>query len=126
MSKPVPISEAESLVMEVLWSGNPRTAEEVVSALRREQTWQEATIKTLLNRLLKKAAVRAEKDGRRFLYSPILTRDQWLVAESSSLVERLFGGRIAPLVAHFGQHGKLSAQDISDLKKMINEMDDGK
>ena len=85
MNQPIQISEAESQVMEVLWRGSPRTAEDVVAALSDQQQWQEATIKTLLNRLLKKGAVRAEKDGRRFLYSPLLTRDQWVVAESSSI-----------------------------------------
>lgn len=112
--------------MEVLWGGSPRTAEDVVAALSDQQQWQEATIKTLLNRLLKKGAVSAEKDGRRFLYSPLLTRDQWVVAESSSMVERLFGGRIAPLVAHFGQHGKLSASDLDELKRLVKELEDGK
>jgi predicted transcriptional regulator len=112
--------------MEVLWSGSPRAAEDVVAALSDQQQWQVATIKTLLNRLLKKGAVRAEKEGRRFLYSPLLTRDQWLVAESSSMVERLFGGRIAPLVAHFGQHGKLSASDLDELKRLVKELGDGK
>lgn len=112
--------------MEVLWRGSPRAAEDVVAALSDQQQWQEATIKTLLNRLLKKGAVRAEKDGRRFLYSPLLTRDQWVVAESSSMVERLFGGRIAPLVAHFGQHGKLSANDLDELKRLVKELEDGK
>ncbi|MYN25283.1 BlaI/MecI/CopY family transcriptional regulator [Duganella sp. CY42W] len=120
------ISEAESQVMEVLWSGSPRTAEDVVAALSDQQAWQVATIKTLLNRLLKKGAVLAEKDGRRFLYSPLLTRDQWLVTESGSMVQRLFGGRIAPLVAHFGQHGKLSADDLEDLKRLVKELSDGK
>ncbi|MRW91962.1 BlaI/MecI/CopY family transcriptional regulator [Duganella sp. FT80W] len=122
--KPIPISEAESQVMEVLWSGSPRTAEDVVAALSERQDWQEATIKTLLNRLLKKGALRATKDGRRFLYSPVLTRERWVAAESGSLVDRLFGGRIAPLVAHFGQHGKLSASDIKDLKRLIKELED--
>jgi predicted transcriptional regulator len=75
---------------------------------------------------LKKGAVCAEKDGRRFLYSPLLTRDQWVVAESSSMVERLFGGRIAPLVAHFGQHGKLNASDLDELKRLVKELEDGK
>ena len=126
MSKPVQISEAESQVMEVLWSGSPRSAEQVVAALSHQQQWQEATIKTLLNRLLQKGAIHAEKDGRRFLYTPRMTRDQWVVAESSSMVQRLFGGRIAPLVAHFGQHGKLSARDLDDLKKLIKELDDGR
>jgi predicted transcriptional regulator len=126
MNKLIQISEAESQVMEVLWSGSPRTAEDVVAALSNQQQWQEATIKTLLNRLLKKGAVHAEKDGRRFLYSPLLTRDQWLAVESGSMMERLFGGRIAPLVAHFGQHGKLSAGDLEDLKRLVKELSDGK
>ncbi|NYE60266.1 putative transcriptional regulator [Duganella sp. 1224] len=124
--KPVQISEAESQVMEVLWTGSPRTAEDVVAALSDQQPWQEATIKTLLNRLLKKGALRADRDGRRFLYAPLLTRDQWVVAESSSMVERLFGGRIAPLVAHFGQHGKLSASDLDELKRLVQKLSDGK
>ena len=126
MNKPIQISDAESQVMEVLWSGSPRTAEDVVAALSDQQAWQVATIKTLLNRLLRKGAVRADKDGRRFLYSPLLTRDQWLVTESGSMVQRLFGGRIAPLVAHFGQHGKLSADDLEDLKRLVKELSDGK
>lgn len=126
MNAPVPISEAESQVMEVLWKDSPRTAEDVITALSQQQAWQEATIKTLLNRLLKKGAIRADKDGRRFLYSPLLMRDQWLVAESSSMVERLFGGRIAPLVAHFGRHGKLSASDLDELKRLVEKLSDDK
>lgn len=120
------ISEAESQVMQILWAGNPRPADEVVAALADQQQWQEATIKTLLNRLLKKGAIHAEKDGRRFLYTPLLTREEWLTGESESMVDRLFGGRIAPLVAHFGQHRKLSQGDIAELKKLIEELGDGK
>ncbi|MET0982839.1 MAG: BlaI/MecI/CopY family transcriptional regulator [Telluria sp.] len=52
-----PISEAESSVMEALWEARPRTAEDVVAALRDRQAWREATVKTLLNRLLKKGAI---------------------------------------------------------------------
>jgi predicted transcriptional regulator len=126
MNKPIQISDAESQVMEVLWRGSPRTAEDVVAALSDQQAWQVATIKTLLNRLLKKGAVRAAKDGRRFLYSPLLTREQWLVTESGGMVQRLFGGRIAPMVAHFGRHGKLSADDLEDLKRLVKELSDGK
>jgi len=124
---PIAISEAESLVMDVLWrSKNPMAAEEVIAALVSEQRWQEATIKTLLNRLLKKGALSASKDGRRYLYSAVLGRDQWVSTESTGMLERLFGGRVAPLVAHFGKHRKLSQSDIADLKKLIEELGDGK
>jgi BlaI family penicillinase repressor len=126
MKNIVPISEAESFVMEVLWRRNPIASEDVVALLSRQQSWREATIKTLLNRLLRKGAIRAAKESRRYLYSPVLTRDEWLSHESEGLLDRLFGGRVAPLVAHFGRHGKLSKKDVADLKRMIAEMDDGK
>ena len=122
---PISITEAESVVMEVLWTRNPMPTEDVITALEGEQHWQEATIKTLLNRLLKKKAIRAVKDGRRFLYSPVITRDDWVLSESKGLLDRLFAGRVAPLAAHFSRQGKLTKRDIADLKRLIAEIDDG-
>jgi len=124
MKIPVSISEAESVVMEVLWRRSPVATEDVMAALQPHGKWQEPTVKTLLNRLLKKGAVNARKEGRRYQYSPVLTREQWLSNESTSLLNRLFGGRVAPLVAHFSAQRKLSKKDISDLKRLIRELDD--
>ncbi|MDM5176350.1 BlaI/MecI/CopY family transcriptional regulator [Massilia sp. DJPM01] len=119
------ISDAESKVMEVLWrSGSAMPAEDIVAALVSGHQWQEATIKSLLNRLLNKGALSAQKEGRRYLYTAVLKREHWLTSESTGLLERLFGGRIAPLVAHFGQHRKLSKTDIAELKRLIGELDD--
>jgi len=118
------ISEAESAVMEVLWRTSPVSTEDVVAALKNRQDWQEPTIKTLLNRLLKKEAISAQKDGRRYLYSPVLQRDQWLASESKGLLDRLFGGRVAPLVAHFSKQRKLTKKDFAELKRLIEELED--
>jgi BlaI family transcriptional regulator, penicillinase repressor len=118
------ITEAESVVMEVLWHRSPLPTEAVVAALESEQRWQEGTIKALLNRLLTKKVVRAEKDGRRFLYSPVVSRDEWLLTESKGLLDRLFAGRVAPLAAHFSRYGKLTKRDIADLKRLIAEIED--
>jgi predicted transcriptional regulator len=120
------ISEAESLVMQQLWNRSPQSAESIHDSLGPDAGWQVATVKTLLNRLLKKGAVRANKDGRRFLYEPLLERDQWLLQESSGLLQRLFDGRIAPLVAHFSRHRRLSARDVRDLKRLLQEIEDGR
>ena len=120
------ISEAESVVMEILWARHPRTSEEVVAALADAQDWQEATIKTLLNRLLNKGAISAERDGRRYLYAPVLRREDWVLEESGSLLDRLFDGRVAPLVAHFSQHRKLSKADVAELKRLIEGLGDGR
>lgn len=118
------ISEAESVVMEVLWRQSPRTAEEILAEVGPQQGWQEGTVKSLLNRLLKKKAVKAEKDGRRYLYSPRLAREQYVSQESKGLLDRLFDGRVAPLVAHFSEQRKLSRKDIADLRKLLEELDD--
>lgn len=98
--------------------------EAIVTALAPERQWQESTIKTLLGRLLRKGAVRARKEGRRYVYSPVLTREQWLSSESEGLLDRLFGGRVAPLVAHFSKQRKLCKRDIAELKRLIQELDD--
>lgn len=121
---PATISEAESVVMEVLWQRHPATAEEIIAALAGQQDWQDATVKTLLNRLLNKGAIRADKDGRRYLYAPVLQREDWLAEQSESLLDRWFGGRVAPLVAHFSKQRKLSARDIAELQALIEGMRD--
>ena len=119
------ISEAESVVMDVLWERQSCAAEDVVAALASSQHWQEATIKTLLNRLLKKGAINATKDGRRYLYAPMLQREDWVLGESQGLLERLFDGRVAPLVAHFSQQQKLGKKDIAELRKLLDGIDAG-
>ncbi len=116
------ISEAEAVVMEVLWGRHPLGADEVVAALA-GRDWAEPTIKTLLNRLLTKGAISAARDGRRYLYSPVLQRQRWVAEQSSGLLDKLFDGRVAPLVAHFSQRGELSAQDIAELRTLIEALD---
>jgi BlaI family penicillinase repressor len=121
----VQISEAESVVMEVLWQRSPRSSEDVVAELAASRDWAEPTIKTLLNRLLKKGAVRAEKDGRRYRYHAVLERTDWVHAQSRTLLDRLFGGRVAPLVAHFNDQKPLTRKDIAELRRLLEDLDDG-
>lgn len=122
---PAPISEAEREVMEVLWRRAPRSAEEILAEVGPRQGWQEGTVKSLLNRLLRKGAVKAARDGRRYLYRPLLSRERYVLEESKGLLDRLFGGRVAPLVAHFSEQHKLSKKDISEIRRLIAELDDG-
>jgi BlaI family penicillinase repressor len=117
------ISEAEAQVMEVLWRKSPQGTDEIAKALEGQQDWQLATVKTLVNRLLTKGAISAEKDGRRYLYTPVLQRDAWLEEQSIGLLDRLFDGRLAPLVAHFSSHRKLKKADIEALRALLKRHD---
>ncbi len=119
----ISISEAESVVMRVLWQNSPKSSEDIIAALKSVQDWQEATVKTLLNRLLSKGAIAAERDGRKFLYRPILSQDAYLAQQSGSLLDRLFGGQVVPLVAHFSKNQRLSAGDLIALKKLIAQLE---
>lgn len=118
------ISNAESAVMEALWDKSPITAEDITAIVAGPQGWTEATVKTLINRLLTKGAIAAQKDGRRYLYQPVLERAAFVTAESEGLLARLFDGRLAPLVSHFSQHQKLTPEDIAELKALIERLDD--
>lgn len=116
------ISEAEHAVMEVLWEKAPRTAAEVCEEVCQRRDWSIATVKTLLSRLVAKNALATEPDGRRFLYRPLLERGDYRTSESRRLVDRLFGGRAAPLVAHLAEAEALSDDDIAEIEKLLKEM----
>jgi predicted transcriptional regulator len=118
------ISEAEATVMEALWREAPLSARDIVDRVGSARGWQEGTVKSLLNRLLRKRAVKAVRDGRRYLYRPLLTREQYVFGESKYLLDRLFGGRVAPLVAHFSERRKLSKKDVAQLRQLLRELDD--
>jgi predicted transcriptional regulator len=118
------ISAAESRIMEALWRRSPLTAEEIVADVAEAQGWGEATVKSLINRLLTKGVIEAEKAGRRYLYRPRVDRLAYVSHESRGLLDRLFDGRIAPLVSHFSKTDQLSAEDIAELKRLIAELDD--
>lgn len=117
------ISGAESQIMEALWSQGPLTAEEIVQTVGPAQSWGEATVKTLINRLLKKKALASERAGGRALYRPLVTRETYVTGESQGLLDRLFGGQIAPLVAHYAQHRALAPDEIARLKALIAELE---
>lgn len=117
------ISGAESQIMEAVWSQGPLTAEEIVQSVGPAQNWGEATVKTLINRLLKKKALASERSGGRALYRPLVTREAYVTGESQGLLDRLFGGQIAPLVAHYAQHRALSPEEIARLKALIAEFE---
>ncbi len=116
------ISEAEQAVMEALWEQSPLTATEVCEAVCKDRDWSLATVKTLLARLVQKGAAATEPDGRRFLYTPVLERTDYVIDESQRLVDRLFGGRAAPLFAHLAESEVLTDDDLAEIEALLREL----
>ncbi|TWJ10205.1 BlaI/MecI/CopY family transcriptional regulator [Altererythrobacter ishigakiensis] len=121
-ARPERISEAEHAVMEVLWDKNPATAADVSNALADERGWSLATVKTLLGRLVHKNAISASPDGRRYLYAPLIARSDYIGTESKRLVDRLFGGRAASLVAHLADQEALTEDDLTEIEALLKEL----
>ena len=116
------ISEAELDLMEALWTAEqPLTATDIADRLVR-RGWSLATVKTMLSRLVAKGAITHREDGRRFLYSPALERETYVGRESRRLVDRLFGGRLSPLIAQLAEEEALDADDIAAIEALLKEL----
>jgi len=117
------ISEAESQVMEIFWSAEgPLSADDVVAAMDNDRDWSAGTIRTFLTRLVKKQALAATPDGRRYLYRPLVRREDYVHDQSRKLIDRLFGGRLAPFVSHFSERQNLSRDEVEELKRLIERL----
>jgi BlaI family penicillinase repressor len=121
MKKVPRISDSEWMVMRVLWAKSPLTANEVVEKLSGKAKWKPKTVKTLIDRLVKKGAVKFEKEGRRHRYYPAVGRAECVATERQSFIRRVYGSITRPMLAAFLEDAELSADDISELKKILDQ-----
>jgi len=115
-------SESEMQVLSALWEESPQTAADLTSRIGKINGWTQATVKTLLARLVQKGAVTAEADGRRYLYSPAIERAEAVGEESQRFVDRLFGGRVSPLIAHLADREALTDTDIAEIEALLKKL----
>lgn len=122
MKKIPSISEAEYQVMKVIWAeGVPISTNEVVKKLEQTTEWKPKTIQTLLSRLVKKGALQYVKDGRVFVYTPLLQEAEILEMESDSFLNRFYDGVLNSMIVNLIERDKLSEDDMSELKHILDE-----
>jgi BlaI family penicillinase repressor len=121
MKKLPQISDAEWLVMQVLWSTPDLTADELIDQLKDEVTWSASTIRTLINRLLKKKALKYTMEGRKYRYTPAVSEKDCVRQERRSFVQRVYGGTVTPMLAAFINEAELSPEEIEELKRMLDQ-----
>jgi BlaI family transcriptional regulator, penicillinase repressor len=116
------ISEAELEVMKILWNNSPLTANDVIQMLEEQTDWKPKTVRTLLNRLVQKGAIAIQQEiGKVYAYYPIVLQDEYLQVETKSFLQRLYGGALKPLLVNFLREEKLSHEEISELKRILDE-----
>lgn len=124
MKKMPRISETEWEVMKIVWDKAPCSASQIIEALNeRQAAWHPKTVKAFLNRLVKKKALGFKLDGRAYLYHPLVRQSECAEAASHSFLERVFGGSLQPMLAHFVARKKLSHEEIRELKKLLESQE---
>ena len=118
------ISPSEWQVMNVVWSDQPVTARDIIQKVAKQNDWSSATVRTFLHRLVKKGALSTEQDGNRYLYRAAIPKQKSVKQASHSFLDSVFGGEPAPLITHFVKTGKLSPEEIRQLRKLLNDKED--
>ncbi|SNS96486.1 BlaI family transcriptional regulator, penicillinase repressor [Anaerovirgula multivorans] len=126
MKKIPGISEAEWEVMKIIWAHSPITANDVIEKLEGTVTWKPKTIKTLLSRLVKKKVISFNKEGRTYLYFPLVMEEECVKAESQSFLRRVYGGGLQAMLANFLEDYELTKEEIEELKEILDEKKDSK
>ena len=118
----VSISQAEWQVMKILWEDAPRTLPQIMDALSYTQ-WSKTTIQTYLSRLVKKGALKTERHGKGYLYSPTITELESQLSESKSFLDKVYDGSVASMLSGFVKTGNLSQEELNKLKKLLAEQE---
>jgi BlaI family transcriptional regulator, penicillinase repressor len=121
MKTRVKISEAEWEVMNVVWDQTPAPASDIVARLEEKKGWHARTIRTLIDRLVKKGVLQAKPDGKRYLFWPKFTKQECVQSESRSFHERVFGGEPAAMLIHLVKETDFTAEEIKELQRVLKE-----
>ncbi len=124
--KPLPqISESEFEVMKLIWKHSPISTNDITEKLTKTTTWSPKTIQTLIKRLVTKGALSYEKQGRMFVYTPLINETEYLGQQRRSFLARFYDGNIAAMLSAYIADDKLSEQELADLRALLADGQDG-
>lgn len=115
------ISDAEWIVMREFWARGEGTVADIVKALDGRMEWKPRTVQSLINRLVQKGALGFEKLSREHLYRPLVSESECVMDVSRSFVDRIFGGKLAPLLACFVERGAVSESEMAQLRRILED-----
>lgn len=114
------ISEAEFEVMKIVWKYAPINTNEITDQLVQTTTWSPKTIQTLIKRLVNKGALSYEKQGRIFVYTPLIKKNEYIGQESNSFLKRFYNGDITAMLSAYIENDRLSEKEIEDLRSLLS------
>ncbi|AZV57457.1 BlaI/MecI/CopY family transcriptional regulator [Clostridium sp. AWRP] len=115
------ISDAELTIMKIIWKSPNITANKIIEQLSDKTKWKPNTVKTLINRLLKKNVIGFNKEGKEYYYYAVVQEENYINAESNSFLNKIFNGSVISMVLNFVENKKLSESEIKELKDILNK-----
>ena len=117
------ISEAEFKVMKVIWKYAPISTNEITDRLTKSTSWSPKTIQTLIKRMVTKKVLSYKKQGRVFVYTPLVNEKDYVSQESKSFLQRFYDGNIATMLAAYIENERLSKSEIDSLRSLLSAKD---
>ncbi|MCI9462691.1 MAG: BlaI/MecI/CopY family transcriptional regulator [Lachnospiraceae bacterium] len=121
MKKLPQISEAELEVMKIVWAQAPVSTNEITDRLTQTTDWSPKTVQTLIKRLVTKGALTYEKQSRMFVYTPLVSEEEYIDRESSSFLNRFYNGNITAMLSSYIENDRLSAEEIGELRALLSQ-----
>ena len=118
------ISEAEFEVMKIVWRSAPINTNEITERLLKTTTWSAKTIQTLIKRLVTKGALTYEKQGRIFVYTPLVEENEYINQQSNSFLDRFYDGDISAMLSTYLENNQLSETELQHLRSILSKDSD--
>ncbi|BDZ82860.1 transcriptional regulator [Claveliimonas bilis] len=118
------ISEAEFEVMKIVWKFAPISTNEITDRLLKTTSWSAKTIQTLIKRLVTKGALTYEKQGRVFVYTPLVEKNEYINQQSNSFLNRFYDGNISAMLSSYLENNQLSETELRNLRSILSKDSD--
>lgn len=117
------VTDAESEILKQLWDESPLPAQAIIDRLQEESPAHPKTVRTLINRLLKKGALAYKEKQRTYYYYPTFSREDFHQIKMESVLDKVFDGELSPMLSFFTSRKRLNEKEIAQLKKLIADVE---
>lgn len=126
MKKSIILQQSEWHIMELLWEENPRTITNIFHRLKVDIGWSKSTVNTMLSRMLEKGIIKYEEGVKAKQYYPNVKRDDVALAETESLLDRVYQGSVGMMMSTMVRKKALSKEEIDELYDILQKAEEQK
>jgi len=113
--------ESEWAILQAVWEIEPCAAPTVQEALQKKKNWSYSTVKTIMDRMVKKGLLKKEKVCNLYFYRSSISEIQAQRGEVMRTLKRAFNGTLTPMMQFLLEHEDIPEDELSDLEQAIKE-----